>query len=250
MIIKTVKLKVILNFALISTLFLYSTITMAHSIPLSKLTGQFDEKKDSNFIALDSTVLPVNKKGMYLQKEPADQLIKAYNDFKKIHPDIPFIVVSATRNYNYQNGIWQRKWDALLQKVNNPQNIATEILKFSSMPGTSRHHWGTDVDITSVTSNFFKQDKKGIMLYKWLQENMPKYGFCQPFNEGRKGGYLPEEWHWSYKPIAGKYIAQYKAILDSDPNKIIQTLTFTGHDKIKLLELVKEYVLSVNSECY
>lgn len=232
------------------TLLLCSTFAMAQPISLDKLTGQFDEKKDNNFIALDSTILPVNKKGMYLQKEPAQQLIKAYNDFKKSYPDIPFIVVSATRNYTYQNGIWQRKWDDLLPKLHEPQKIAEQILKLSSMPGTSRHHWGTDIDITSVSSSYFRNDKKGIILYQWLQKNLPKYGFCQPFNEGRKGGYLPEEWHWSYKPISSQYIAQYKAILDSEPDKIIQRLNFTGHDKITLESLVKQYVLTVNSECY
>ncbi|MCX8601688.1 MULTISPECIES: M15 family metallopeptidase [unclassified Gilliamella] len=239
-------------FTSLSTLtpLLYTTFTMAQTIPLNKLIGQFDEKQDSNFVALDSTILPVNKKGMYLQKEPTEQLIKAYNDFKAAHPDIPFIVVSATRNYTYQNGIWQRKWDALAKKINDPQKIAQEILKFSSMPGTSRHHWGTDIDITSVSSDYFKNDKKGIILYKWLQDNLAKYGFCQAFNEGRKGGYQPEEWHWSYKPIASQYIAQYKATLETNPQSIMQSLNFIGHDKIELQRLIKEYVLTVNQDCY
>ncbi|OCG23711.1 hypothetical protein A9G22_05440 [Gilliamella sp. App2-1] len=247
---KSIIFKKIGILALNLALLLFSTFTMAKQIPLNKLIGQFDEKKDGDFIALDSTILPVNKKGMYLQKEPTGQLIKAYNDFKKVHPDIPFIVVSATRSYTYQNGIWQRKWDALSAKLDDPQKIAKQILKYSSMPGTSRHHWGTDIDITSVSSEYFRYDKKGIILYKWLQENLPKYGFCQAFNDGRKGGYQPEEWHWSYKPIASQYIAQYKAILESDPNAIMKNLNFTGHDKIKLEGLVKEYVLTVNTDCY
>lgn len=247
---KSTKLQMFQNVTLTLILLLCSTFTMAQTIPLNKLTGQFDEKQDNDFIALDSTELPVNKKGMYLQKEPAQQLIKAYRDFKKVHPNIPFIVVSATRNYHYQNGIWQRKWDALTAKINDPQKIAEEILKFSSMPGTSRHHWGTDIDITSVSSEFFKNDKKGIILYKWLQDNLPKYGFCQPFNEGRKGGYLPEEWHWSYKPISSQYIAQYKTLLETNPKTIMQTLNFVGHDKITLENLIKEYVLTVNTDCY
>lgn len=232
------------------TLLSYSNFTMAQPIPLNKLIGQFDEKIDSNFVALDSTILPVNKKGMYLQKEPTQQLIKAYQAFKKEHPDIPFIIVSATRNYTYQNSIWQRKWGNLSDKLNDPQQIADEILKYSSMPGTSRHHWGTDIDITSVSSEYFQNDKKGIILYKWLQDNLPKYGFCQAFNEGRHGGYQPEEWHWSYKPIASQYIKQYKAILENEPNIITQVLNFIGHDKIDLERLIKEYVLTVNIECY
>ncbi|MFQ1017676.1 M15 family metallopeptidase [Gilliamella sp. BG7] len=247
---KSTILKKIGGLTLNLSLLLFPNFTMAQQITLNKLIGQFDEKKDNGFIALDSTILPVNKKGMYLQKEPTEQLIKAYNDFQKVHPDIPFIIVSATRNYTYQNGIWQRKWDTLSTKINDPEKIAEEILKFSSMPGTSRHHWGTDIDITSVSSTYFKDDKKGIILYKWLQKNLSKYGFCQAFNEGRKGGYQPEEWHWSYKPIASQYIDQYKTILKSEPEVIIKALSFIGHDKISLESLVKEYVLTVNPDCY
>lgn len=223
---------------------------MANTIPLTKLLGQFDEKLDPDFIALDSTILPVNKSGMYLQKEVANQLIKAYQDFKKTYPDIPFIIVSATRNYAYQNSIWQRKWNALLPKFKEEQKTANEILKFSSMPGTSRHHWGTDIDITSVAPEYFTQDPKGKKLYQWLQTNMPKYGFCQAFNTGRQGGYQPEAWHWSYKPIASKYIEQYRTNFINNQQSILQHLTFAGYNKLQLAELIKEYVFDVNPDCY
>jgi len=225
-------------------------MTMANTIPLEKLIGQFNEKSDQEFVALDSTELPVNKPGMYLQKEPTAQLIKAYHDFKKQHPNIPFIVVSATRNYDYQNGIWQRKRNALLAKLKNEQSIAKDILKYSSMPGSSRHHWGTDFDITSVSPEYFHHTAQGKILYQWLLDNMPKYGFCQPFNQGRLGGYYPEEWHWSYKPIAKNYLMQYKNVLEQDDQAILSKLNFAGHNKIKLKALLQEYVLDVSKDCY
>lgn len=225
-------------------------ITMANKISIEKLIGQFNEKVDPQYIALDKTELPVNKPGMYLQKEPTEQLIKAYQDFKKQYPNIPFIIVSATRNYNYQNGIWQRKWDTLFPKLNDSQNTAKEILKYSSMPGSSRHHWGTDVDITSVSSDYFKNTKQGKILYQWLQANMLKYGFCQPFSEGRSGGYYPEEWHWSYKPIAKNYLHQYKTTLEENEQTILTKLNFAGYNKIKLKQLLTEYVFDVSQDCY
>lgn len=227
-----------------------ASVSMANSISIDKLIGQFNEKKDNDFISLDSTILPVNKSGMYLQKEPTEQLIKAYQDFKKQHPKIPFVVVSATRNYSYQNGIWQRKWNTLFPKLKNEQQTAVDILQYSSMPGSSRHHWGTDFDITSLSSDYFKQDSQGKILHQWLEENMPKYGFCRPFSEGRSGGYQPEEWHWSYKPIAKEYLKQYQMILEQEPAKIISKLNFSGYNKITLADLLKEYVLDVNSDCF
>lgn len=231
-------------------LFTLSSVTMANQIELNKLIGQFDEKKDQDFISLDSTVLPVNKKGMYLQKEPTEQLIKAYQDFKKQYPNIPFVVVSATRNYSYQNGIWQRKWEGLFPKLKNEQQTALNILKYSSMPGSSRHHWGTDFDITSVSPDYFQNNPQGKILHQWLEKNMPNYGFCRPFSEGRKGGYQPEEWHWSYKPIAKDYLSQYQMLLQQGPDKIMSKLNFTGHTKITLLAFLKEYVLDVSADCY
>ncbi|WP_392558452.1 M15 family metallopeptidase [Orbus mooreae] len=231
-------------------LFTLSATAMANSVPLNKLIGQFNEKKDSDFISLDSTVLPVNKSGMYLQKEPTQQLIKAYQDFKKQYPNIPFVIVSATRNYSYQNTIWQRKWNDLMPKIKNEQQTALNILQYSSMPGSSRHHWGTDFDITSLSSDYFKNNPQGKILHQWLEENMPKYGFCRPFNEGRNGGYQPEEWHWSYKPIAKNYLAQYQTVLQKEPEKIMDKLNFAGHNKITLQAFLQEYVLDVNSDCY
>ena len=74
---KSTILKKIGGLTLNLSLLLFPNFTMAQQITLNKLIGQFDEKKDNGFIALDSTILPVNKKGMYLQKEPTEQLIKA-----------------------------------------------------------------------------------------------------------------------------------------------------------------------------
>lgn len=227
-----------------------SFFTMANTIPTEKLIGQFNEKSDPDFIPLDATILPVNKIGMYLNREVAEQLIKAYRDFNKLHPDIPFVITSATRNYTYQNGIWTRKWNNLYPTFKNAQATAEEILKYSSMPGSSRHHWGTDIDITSFSSEYFHQTKKGKILYQWLQENMPKYGFCQPFNENRNGGYQTEEWHWSYQPIAKQYLYAYKKLIEKEPTTILNKMNFVGHDKIKLKSLISEYVLTINDKCY
>ncbi|QIQ20529.1 M15 family metallopeptidase [Zophobihabitans entericus] len=234
---------------LLLTISFYSMSTQ-QVIQLDELIGQFNEKSHPNYVALDSTILPVNKTGMYLQKEPLNKLIEAYHAFKAAHPNIPFVIVSATRNYTYQNGIWQRKWNSLYPKYNNATQTAADILQYSSMPGSSRHHWGTDVDITSVSSSYFQQDPKGKILYQWLVENMPKYGFCQAFNEGRDAGYLPEEWHWSYRPIAKQYIARYKYLLETQPEVIINKLNFAGHKELDLKTLLGQYVLSVNTDCY
>ena len=65
------------------------------------------------------------------------------------------------------------------------------------MPGTSRHHWGTDIDMTDMSVAFYNT-RKGKKMYDWMSKNAAKFGFYQPFNANRKDGYQEEKWHWSY----------------------------------------------------
>jgi len=52
------------------------------------------------------------------------------------------------------------------------------------MPGTSRHHWGSDVDLYSLEDiDFLKGNGK--IIYQWLTDNAASYGFCQPYTAGR-----------------------------------------------------------------
>lgn len=91
------------------------------------------------------------------------------------------------------------------------------------MPGTSRHHWGTDIDLHETTlkgpafNNSTFQNGRGKEFYSWLQKNAAKFGFCQPYTgtpEARNGGmykhgYQEERWHWSYRPLSAEYLYQY-----------------------------------------
>jgi D-alanyl-D-alanine carboxypeptidase len=227
----------------------YHSFSQSLNPSINELIGNINPSKNTHFVSLDSLNIPTNKKNMYIRKEVVNPLLALYKDFKAYFKDVPFVVVSATRSYSYQEGIWQRKWENLQKLYHNPSKIAQEILKYSSMPGTSRHHWGSDFDIITVSSSYFKT-AKGIKVYRWLKENMAHYGFCQPFNEGRNRGYFKEEWHWSYKPLSSLLLSSYQDILIKNPSSILQKLKFKGSKKINLYSLVKEYVLSINKDCY
>jgi hypothetical protein len=45
--------------------------------------------------------------------------------------------------------------------------VSKDILRFSSMPGTYRHHWRTDMDLVSVDPVYF-DNEVGKKTYDWL----------------------------------------------------------------------------------
>lgn len=151
------------------------------------------------------------------------------------------IIVSGTRNHAYQKDIWQRKWNTFPGK---PQERAKSIMTYSSMPGTSRHHWGTDIDINSVEPLYFESGY-GARLYAWLDAHAHLYGFFQPYkNEasGRKG-FKDEKWHWSYYPTARKMLQAFNRVI-----KPADIEGFDGADLYEDLEVVNTYVNGIASE--
>jgi hypothetical protein len=107
------------------------------------------------------------------------------------------------RDGKREKGVDRAKWLATPSK----DRLAI-ILKFSSLPGTSRHHWGTDVDFNSATvadwqpATLGKNQGRFFALGQWLQANASRVGLVQAYTFGRTGGYNEEPWHYSYAPIS------------------------------------------------
>jgi len=141
-------------------------------------------------------------------------------------------IESAFRGFDRQLGIWNRKAggkQAVLDSNAVPLDIAklTErelvfaILRWSALPGASRHHWGTDIDIFDeaarpegyVVQEIPEEVNPGGMfgpLHQWLDERIAagtSFGFFRPYDRDR-GGVAPERWHISYAPIATSWLAQ------------------------------------------
>jgi hypothetical protein len=100
-----------------------------------------------------------------------------------------------------------------------------EILQASSAPGVSRHHAGTDFDIgdtkksDQLQSAFWQTGGAYADLARWLYHNAATWGFMRPFETkgGYGKGYMAEEWHWSYWPIAQAildFTRQYKTEME------------------------------------
>lgn len=220
--------------------------------PEAYLLGDFSPEQHAAFVRLDRHGVPVvDARVIYMRREAADALKQMHAAFRKEHAKIPFAVRSGTRNFRAQQGIWEGKWNGdrlvdgvrLNEAVPDPMQRALKILEFSSMPGTSRHHWGTDFDFHNLTNGYY-QSGEGKVLYDWLRKNAAQFGFCQPYIAGRTSGYFEERWHWSYRPLSSKLLREWKVRLTE---KYPAGLRFAGSSTAA--QLARIYVESIDPAC-
>ncbi len=154
-------------------------------------------------------------------------------------------VASSFRDFDRQQLIWQEKIDGrrpLYSSSGEPLDVSelseeellSAILRWSALPGVSRHHWGTDFDIydaAAVSSDYRLQlvpeeYALGGPFYEfscWLRELVETeraFGFFYPYLKD-EGGVSPEPWHISYQPVASKYqtlwsYERFEQMLDSN----------------------------------
>lgn len=219
-----------------------------HKFTKDELVGNVIPKTDSCFIKIDKAY--TKKSNIYLRKKTYYSFCNMHAAAKKDGFDLN--IVSAFRSHYHQQLIWEAKWTGrrkvnglnLNESVKDDVKRAKLILQYSSMPGSSRHHWGTDVDIYNLNNSTFESGH-GLKMYKWLQKNAADYGFYQVYTEGRETGYNEEKWHWSYLPIA-------KPMLDAYINNIsIEDFKgFKGANTAKDVKIIQNYVLGINVECF
>jgi LAS superfamily LD-carboxypeptidase LdcB len=133
--------------------------------------------------------------------------------------------VSSFRDFGRQLQIWNGKfsgerpiYDAHGSKLDGaalpPLERIRAILLWSALPGASRHHWGTDVDVIDrnalpagnqdrdwLTREEFAPSGRFAPLDRWLAARASRFGFFRPF-QGMRSGVQPEPWHLSFAPIA------------------------------------------------
>ncbi len=192
--------------------------------------------------------------GMFLRKEALEALQRM--DTAARRSGIVMQVRSATRNFDRQKQIWESKWTGkrLLEgRVAAPEAYpdslerAKAILLWSSMPGSSRHHWGTDMDFQAFDNAYFESGP-GLKWYNWMLEHASEYGFCQPYTRKdsiRPTGYNEERWHWSYMPVASVCLRVY-----SDSIHYSEFTGFMGHEMAKRVRIIDDFVMGVHPECH
>jgi LAS superfamily LD-carboxypeptidase LdcB len=148
----------------------------------------------------------------------------AFNDMQvaAAHEGFNLQAASSWRSFERQLAIWNGKWrgerpllDANNQPLDALQLSETErlhaILRWSALPGTSRHHWGTDLDIydpdclpagTRLALEPWEYEAGGWFadLGEWLGDHMNDFGFFLPYAKPLEAaqGVAYEPWHISF----------------------------------------------------
>lgn len=235
----------ILNSTLLALLLTFN-ISFSQTIDKKYLLGQFDEAKDSRFIKLSDEYAHGSAVGKFLRKETHEAFVKMTEAAKK--DSVYLFIISATRNFTAQKTIWENKWEGRtlvegkdLTTVDDHKIRARLILLYSSMPGTSRHHWGTDMDLNALDNSYFSSGS-GLKIYQWLQAHAAEFGFCQPYTSKTTGrtGYEEEKWHWSYLPLSIDLLKEYvKSISYKDIKN------FRGSEAAKSIKAIENYVQGI-----
>jgi len=205
------------------------------------LLGKFDYKKDSNFSIVSSKY---SSKTIYLRKEVLLKFDQMYN--AALEDGIKLVIISGTRSFNHQKYIWDRKWAKNILKMDSISAVK-EIMRYSSMPSTSRHHWGTDIDLNNLENSYFEK-AEGKKIFDWLVENAFKYGFHMTYDnqeETQRTGYKMEKWHWSYMPISEQFLIQFNEYVKCEDISSFKGSKFACHQEV---DVIKNFVNGINTD--
>ncbi len=173
---------------------------------------------------------------------------------------------SGFRDFDTQMLIWNRKWTGERQlNDRNSQPVERSrlgddeavdaILCWSAIPGGSRHHWGSDVDVIDASAvpegcavqlvpAEYAADGIFSRLTAWLDAHMTRFGFFRPYRTDR-GGVSPEPWHLSYAPVS---VPALESLSLSMLRQAIETSPIEGKPYVlaRLPEIYTRFMLAID----
>lgn len=180
-------------------------------------------------------------------------------------------IFSGFRGFAQQLSIWNRKATGKLAVLDSDavpleterlsdRDLAFAILRWSALPGASRHHWGTDLDVFDRAARpegyeielIPEEVEAGGMfapLHEWLDERITAdsaFGFFRPYDMDR-GGVAPERWHLSCAPVAEIYERQLTI------DVLRETIRSAGLELEKVVlqdldEIYERFVINTNTK--
>ena len=165
-------------------------------------------------------------------------------------------VVSAHRSYHRQREIWNAKYKTLTLQGLPAKDAIQEIIAYSTLPGTSRHHWGTDIDIIDnanpqsgdvLLAEKFYGDGPSSALRSWMNRNAADYGFLEVYTDHpNRKGFAHEPWHYTYHSLSKAYLEVLTNQVISEIAKDEQLLGRKFLDADFFKSYTSEHLLDIN----
>lgn len=207
-------------------------------------------------------------------------------DGHKLHPDaadaylamqkaaaangIELAIASGFRSLDRQLSIWNRKWrgklplrskEGQLLDVSSLDDMEKmhAILHWSALPGSSRHHWGSDFDIYDprpfqnnelklqlVPGEYIDESGPCYELWQWLTRHAHESGFFFPYAR-YQGGVAQEPWHLSYRSVSTQCQKQLSLELLAET---IDSLAIEGKPIIldNLAQIKNQYIDTITED--
>ncbi|NAY92467.1 D-alanyl-D-alanine carboxypeptidase family protein [Muricauda sp. JGD-17] len=193
--------------------------------------------------------------GINLRKEAYEAFVKmkkaAYSDGFDIK------MISSYRDFYRQEGIWERKYLRFTEDSGiAPLEAIDKIIEYSTIPGTSRHHWGTDIDIIDgypkvsgdvLVPEKFESGGPFESFKLWLDQHSEEYGFYLVYTDDpRRRGFKYEPWHYSYAPLSIPMLTAYRKL---NVLKLMQKEEFLGSEHFTtgfIRTYIQDNILDIN----
>jgi LAS superfamily LD-carboxypeptidase LdcB len=168
--------------------------------------------------------------GVRLHRDVVSAFLQLQDEARSAGFDLQ--ILSGFRSFEQQLSIWNRKATGKLAVLDSEavpldieqlseEELVFAILRWSALPGASRHHWGTDLDVYDLAARpegyeielIPEEVEAGGMfgpLHEWLDGKIAAdsaFGFFRPYDQDRLG-VAPERWHLSHAPVASAYERQ------------------------------------------
>lgn len=176
-------------------------------------------------------------------------------------------IVSSFRDFAAQQRIWDEKYlgerplydadgNAREHARLNADDLVDAIVCWSAVPGGSRHHWGTEIDVIDGAAlppgyrvRLLPEEARtgGVFerLHRWLDVNMSRFGFYRPYRTAR-GGVHPEPWHLSYAPVATRALER---LTPAAFEEAVRASTIMGRERVlaRSGQIYRQYIVNVDA---
>ncbi|GAA0873212.1 hypothetical protein GCM10009117_23590 [Gangjinia marincola] len=231
-----------------------TALSVMSLMPLSGFSfpGLSEFSKDELMGKADIKLYGSNK--IRLRKDAFGAYIMMYKAAKQ--KGITIQAVSSYRSFEDQKRIWTNKYNRFTAQGMNPLEAMNKIIEYSTIPGTSRHHWGTDIDIimgdTGITDDVLQEKhfEEGGAFYElkqWLTKFATTFGFEEVYtNQTQRKGFKYEPWHFSYSPTSKPMLKAYRNL---DVFSVLSTEDFAGSEHFTtdfLTRYINENIMDIN----